>query len=114
MRARAVYTNTAPTGAFRGVSGTHLVFALERHMDEIAEALGIDRRELRLRNLQQDGDTLLNGQVLPDASILGEAFEAVDEVAPWANARAGRAPRRRDRRLRLAHQPDAGLGGSSR
>ena len=31
VRARAVYTNTAPTGAFRGVSGTYLVFALERH-----------------------------------------------------------------------------------
>jgi CO/xanthine dehydrogenase Mo-binding subunit len=84
VRARAVYTNTAPTGAFRGVSGTHLVFALERHLDEIAEALGIDRRELRLRNLQHDGDTLLNGQVLPDASILGEAFDAVEAVAPWA------------------------------
>jgi CO/xanthine dehydrogenase Mo-binding subunit len=28
---RAVYTNTAPTGAFRGVSGTHTVFALEQH-----------------------------------------------------------------------------------
>jgi len=30
---RLVYTNTAPTGAFRGVGGNYLYFALERHMD---------------------------------------------------------------------------------
>lgn len=89
VRARTVYTNTAPTGAFRGVSGTHLVFALERHMDEIANSLGMDRRELRLKNLQEDGDQLLNGQELPDASILREAFDKVQEVAPWEEAGKG-------------------------
>jgi CO/xanthine dehydrogenase Mo-binding subunit len=83
VRARAVYTNTTPTGAFRGVSGTYLVFALERHMDRIARRLGIDRRELRLRTLMSDGDRLLTGQELPDASILREAFDAVERVAPW-------------------------------
>src|SRR5713101_3236641 len=41
------YTNTAPTGAFRGVSGTYLYFALERNMDDCAERLGIDRRKFR-------------------------------------------------------------------
>lgn len=86
VRARTVYTNTAPTGAFRGVSGTHIIFAIERHMDEIANRLGIDRREIRLRNLQDDGDTLLNGQELPDASILRKAFDKVEERAPWADA----------------------------
>ena len=89
VRARTVYTNTAPTGAFRGVSGTHLVFAMERHLDEIANRLGMDRRELRIRNLQQDGDRLLNGQELPDASILGKAFDAVQKTAPWSEAGRG-------------------------
>ncbi|HKY46598.1 MAG TPA: xanthine dehydrogenase family protein molybdopterin-binding subunit [Acidimicrobiia bacterium] len=83
VRARAVYTNTTPTGAFRGVSGTYLVFALERHIDHIANALGRDRREYRLRILMEDGDRLLNGQELPDASILREAFGRIEEVAPW-------------------------------
>jgi CO/xanthine dehydrogenase Mo-binding subunit len=83
VRARAVYTNTSPTGAFRGVSGTYLVFAVERHMDHIAETIGADRRELRLRTLMRDGDKLLNGQVLDGASILSEAFEKVDGLAPW-------------------------------
>ena len=48
---RLVYTNTAPTGAFRGVGGLYLYFALERHMDNCARRLGLDRREFRLANL---------------------------------------------------------------
>jgi CO/xanthine dehydrogenase Mo-binding subunit len=80
---RVVYTNTAPTGAFRGVSGLYLYFALERHMDHIAAALGHDRREFRLRNLFRDGDRLLNGQILHDAGILRDAFDAIDRAAPW-------------------------------
>jgi CO/xanthine dehydrogenase Mo-binding subunit len=55
-------------------------------MDSIAARLGLDRRELRLRNLIGDGHRLLNGQVLPDASILSEAFEAVEERMPWGEA----------------------------
>jgi len=81
--ARAVYTNTAPTGAFRGISGPHIYLAVERHMDHIANELGVDRRAFRLRHLLQDGDSLLNGQVLDDAHILRKAFNAVEDKAPW-------------------------------
>jgi CO/xanthine dehydrogenase Mo-binding subunit len=84
VRCRSVYTNTAPTGAYRGVSGTHIIFGLERHTDHIAQALGMDRREFRLKNLITDGDTLLNGQELADAGIFAKAFDAVEERAPWA------------------------------
>ena len=81
---KLVYTHTAPTGAFRGVGGTYLYFALERHMDNCARTLGVDRREFRLANLIAGGDSALNGQVLTDADILREAFERVEEVAPWS------------------------------
>lgn len=90
VRARAVYTNTAPTGAFRGVSGPYLVFALERHMDEIANALGRDRREYRLASLSDDGHKMLNGQALPDMSILREAFDLLENRAPWAELGNGK------------------------
>jgi CO/xanthine dehydrogenase Mo-binding subunit len=81
--AKLAYTNTAPTGAFRGVGGTYLYFALERHNDQCAKALGMDRREFRLRNLHGDGAKTLVGQTLPDAGLLGEAFAAADQAAPW-------------------------------
>ncbi|WP_420626703.1 xanthine dehydrogenase family protein molybdopterin-binding subunit [Candidatus Poriferisodalis sp.] len=83
IRTRNVYTNTSPTGAYRGVNGPWLVFANERHMDAIADALGLDRREFRLSSLAQDGHLMRNGQPLEQVSILHEAFERVDELAPW-------------------------------
>lgn len=79
---RAVYTNTPPTGAFRGICGPYLVFAVERHMDNLATALGVDRRELRLRHVYRDGDRFPTGQAIPDAAFL-DAFDRIEAVAPW-------------------------------
>ena len=89
---RLHYTNTAPTGAFRGVGGTYLYAAIERHMDSIANTLGIDRRQYRLENLLGDGDTLLNGQVLDNASTLGKAFERLEEILPWDETNGSKGP----------------------
>lgn len=96
---RMVYTNTAPTGAFRGVGGTYLYHAVERHADHIAVELGLDRREYRLRHLFTDGEQLPNGQTLPDAGILRRAFDAVEAMPPWATLQGGEAtvPWNRDR-----------------
>lgn len=82
---RLVYTNTTPTGAFRGVNGAYLYHAVERHTDHIADEVGVDRREYRLRHLFDDGEVLLNGQTLHDAGILREGFDAVEKVAPWSS-----------------------------
>jgi len=89
---RAVYTNTTPTGAFRGVSGTYLNFALERHTDNLANAIAMDRRDFRLRNLMDDGHAMLNGQVLADAGILRTAFTEIEAMAPWDDL--GKGPHR--------------------
>jgi CO/xanthine dehydrogenase Mo-binding subunit len=79
---KAVYTNTLGTSAYRGIAGPYCVFSQERHLDRIANALGIDRRELRLRNVLRKGEKMVNGQVLEDAGFI-EAFEAIEEIAPW-------------------------------
>jgi CO/xanthine dehydrogenase Mo-binding subunit len=94
VTARLVYTNTTPTGAFRGVNGAYLYHAVERHMDHLAAELGVDRREYRLRHLFTDGEELLNGQVLDDAGILREGFDAIEAAAPWAELQAARRPYR--------------------
>ena len=86
---RNVYTNTAPTGAYRGVNGPWLVFANERHMDAIADALDRDRREFRLASLARDGEQMRNGQPLEQVSILREAFDRVDDLSGWQDAGAG-------------------------
>jgi 2-furoyl-CoA dehydrogenase large subunit len=51
IRARAVVTNQMPVGLNRGFGGQQLYFGLERLMDAVAEATGLDVLEVRRRNL---------------------------------------------------------------
>ncbi|MGE5539220.1 MAG: xanthine dehydrogenase family protein molybdopterin-binding subunit [Gemmatimonas sp.] len=51
LRARAVFTNTMPTQAYRSSGRPEVTFAIERLIDTAAEELGIDRVELRRKNL---------------------------------------------------------------
>jgi 2-furoyl-CoA dehydrogenase large subunit len=51
IRARAVVTNTMPTGLNRGFGGQQLYFGLERLMDAVASATGRDVVEVRRQNL---------------------------------------------------------------
>ena len=60
----AVYTNKTNCGSYRAPSGPQANFAVESQMDIIADALGIDPLELRLRNIVREGDEGPTGQVL--------------------------------------------------
>jgi len=82
VRSRAVATNTPPHGAFRGFGAPQSVFALERHMDRIAEAVGITPDELRRRNFIHQGETLAVSQVVREKvdmeKLMARAFELSD------------------------------------
>jgi CO/xanthine dehydrogenase Mo-binding subunit len=75
VRSRAWATNIAPYGAFRGFGAPQAVFAIERHMDEIAAAIGIDPIELRRRNFLHDGDTTATEQVMREPVILDQLLD---------------------------------------
>jgi CO/xanthine dehydrogenase Mo-binding subunit len=62
VRSKAFATNYPPYGAFRGFGAPQSLFAVERHMDHIAEALGMAPDELRRRNLLRPGQTTTTGQ----------------------------------------------------
>jgi CO/xanthine dehydrogenase Mo-binding subunit len=66
VHARAMATNTAPHGAFRGFGAPQSLFALERHMDKIAHVLGLTPEALRRRNFLSTGDHTATGQHLSD------------------------------------------------
>jgi carbon-monoxide dehydrogenase large subunit len=53
VRFRDVYTNATPTSPYRGAGRPHACFVMERTLDAIAAELGIDRVEVRRRNLLQ-------------------------------------------------------------
>jgi CO/xanthine dehydrogenase Mo-binding subunit len=76
---RAMRTHTPPNGAFRGFGAPQTLFAVEVHMDRIAEALGMDPVELRERNALRPGDTTATGQVMQgDCAALEVLRQAVD------------------------------------
>jgi CO/xanthine dehydrogenase Mo-binding subunit len=82
IRGRAMFTNTPPNGAFRGFGAPQTEFAVEVHMDRIAEQLGMDPVELRRINALRPGDVTATGQTLRnDASahmVLEEAVRRTD------------------------------------
>src|SRR5688500_18239060 len=78
IRGRAMMTHTPPNGAFRGFGAPQTQFAVEAHMDRIAEIMQLDPVTLRERNALKPGDTTATGQKLgKDASALAVLREAV-------------------------------------
>jgi CO/xanthine dehydrogenase Mo-binding subunit len=79
IRGRAMMTHTPPNGAFRGFGAPQTQFAMEAHMDRIADELGLDPVRLREANALRPGDTTATGQLLgQDAGALPVLREAVE------------------------------------
>ncbi len=85
IRSSAVATNAPPHGAFRGFGAPQSVFALERHLDQVAKAVGLTPDELRRRNFVREGETLAIGQVIREKvdmpHMMKRAFKLSDYYA---------------------------------
>lgn len=81
--AKSVATNTVPNGAFRGFGSPQVIFPHESQMDLLAERLGIDRAEIRRRNLLRPGDRTSTEQVVTDSVGVLETLERAVEMADW-------------------------------
>ena len=91
VRGRAMRTNLPPFGAFRGFGAPQTVFAVEVHLDRIAERLGLDPAVLREKNAFRPGDTTATGQRLEDdVNALGVLREALKRTDYQAKRRAGK------------------------
>ena len=75
IRAKAVATNMPPHGAFRGFGAPQSLFAMERHMDRIASAVGISPIEVRRRNFLKTGQTTTTHQVIREPIDLDQLLE---------------------------------------
>ncbi|MGB3071835.1 MAG: xanthine dehydrogenase family protein molybdopterin-binding subunit [Ottowia sp.] len=81
---RAVLTNQAPTGAYRGAGRPEAIFNIERLMDEAARQTGIDRVELRRRNFIQP-------EQMPYTNPMGQIYDVgrfervMDQALPRAD-----------------------------
>lgn len=89
-----VLTNKVSVGALRAPGVHNATFAIESHMDMMAEELGLDPLEVRLRNAVGEGDPLPSGQPYPRIG-LRECLEAVGKSDIWRERAATRkAPNR--------------------
>jgi len=88
-----VYTNTLPTSPSCSFGIKQPMFAQESLMDMVAEGLGVDPFELRLKNTVRAGDVTMVGQKI-DSCGIEECLERVAEYSRWKEKRAKKQPNR--------------------
>ena len=84
---RAVATNVPPHGAFRGFGAPQSVFAIERHLDRVAEIVGLEPHELRRRNFIRQGQTLAVGQLVTENVDMGQLMDRALELSGYHQKR---------------------------
>jgi CO/xanthine dehydrogenase Mo-binding subunit len=78
--AYTVYTNTVPAGAYRGFGTLQVTWAYESQMDIIAEKLGLDPLEFRLKNLLKKGEPYTPGDTPVDCDLKAGLMRAAKEI----------------------------------
>ncbi|HEY0408175.1 MAG TPA: xanthine dehydrogenase family protein molybdopterin-binding subunit [Pyrinomonadaceae bacterium] len=117
IRSRAVATNSPPHGAFRGFGAPQSIFALERHLNKVAAAVGLTPEELRRRNFIHEGDQTATGQVIREKveldKLMNRAFELTDYHAKLERFAAANATSRKKKGIGFASfMHGAGFTGS--
>lgn len=80
-----VYTNITPSSAFRGFGIPQVSWAHESQMDCLADALGIDPLELRLRNVLNEGDIFSTGETMRENMHYQELLRTSAERIGWSD-----------------------------
>src|SRR5580700_5659567 len=83
IRAKAVATNMPPHGAFRGFGAPQSLFAMERHMDRIAQTVGLSPVEIRRRNFLQPGQTTTTEQTIREEIDLSKLLDRALELSNY-------------------------------
>jgi CO/xanthine dehydrogenase Mo-binding subunit len=83
IRSSAVATNTPPHGAFRGFGAPQSIFALERHLDKVAHAVGLSPEEFRRRNFVTEGQTTATSQVIREKVEMGKLLDRALKLSEY-------------------------------
>ncbi len=78
-----VFTNNVPCGAFRGFGGPQGEYAAEMQMNKLAEKLGLDPVELRMKNVLREGSILSVGTPIPKGVSMAEVLEKCALEVGW-------------------------------
>jgi putative selenate reductase molybdopterin-binding subunit len=88
-----VYTNLPYGGAMRGIGNPQVHYAGETQLNMIAERVGLDPLEIRLKNAARTGDETATGAVLKSCGLV-ECLEKVADKIGWKEKRAHPVPNR--------------------
>ncbi len=80
--ARALLSHTTPSTAFRGFGTPQLSWAVESQFDEAARRLGLDRVEIRRRNIPQKGESFIPGDT-PADGLWVQTLEKAAAAIGW-------------------------------
>ena len=83
ISAKALATNAPPHGAFRGFGAPQGLFALERHMDRIAQVVGLSPDEIRRRNFLKPGQMTTTEQTVRDPIDLNKLLDRALELSDY-------------------------------
>ncbi|MBL0347933.1 xanthine dehydrogenase family protein molybdopterin-binding subunit [Candidatus Villigracilis affinis] len=86
-----VYTNNVPGAAFRGFGAPQALFMAESNMNKLAEMLGMDPVEFRLKNALRDGDAMGVGTPAPGPVSIVQCIEAARDKFGWKKSKAKKA-----------------------
>ncbi len=86
LEAKVVYTNKNYGGSVRGFGNPQATFAVEQQMEELADALGIDPMDFRLKNANRSGDTTPQGLRITSCG-LSECLQTVRQRSGWDKRR---------------------------
>ena len=83
IRSKAVATNAPPHGAFRGFGAPQSIFAMERHMDRIANVVGLPADEIRRRNFLKPSQTTTTEQVINEQIDLPKLLDRALDLSGY-------------------------------
>jgi CO/xanthine dehydrogenase Mo-binding subunit len=85
---RVVATNNIPSGAFRGFGAPQALFAVEMHMQSVAERLGEDPLDFKMRHALRKGDRTVSGGTVHHEVKLPEMVKLLEDMSRYRERRS--------------------------
>ncbi|MGV8981238.1 xanthine dehydrogenase family protein molybdopterin-binding subunit [Clostridium sp.] len=89
LHSRTLYTNKVFSTAYRGFGHLETHWVMERQMDMVAQKLGMDPYEFRMKNILRPGSHTISGEIINENSGKpDECLEAVAKEIGWTGYRS--------------------------
>ncbi|MCH4889762.1 xanthine dehydrogenase family protein [Acidaminobacter sp. JC074] len=92
VNGKTVKTNNVFTGAFRGFGAPQSMYALELHMSQLADYLGLDQIDFRKTYFVKQGDMTSTGGVFNETICLDEITDKLKDIIDYDKIKSAKEP----------------------